>query len=118
MMMDPATNTARVLPNTKDTGVRPSRGNDLIGGAMQDFTNAITDLRSSFSDNRVISPDKGDNKQAFTDIGMDKVAMHNINDISREWYQSPSLQRATYRAAGVETGEPISDFHFSHGNRS
>lgn len=118
MMMDPATNTARVLPNSKDTGIRPSRSSDVLGGAMQDFTNAITDLRSSFTDNKIVSPNKGSNEQVFNDTGMDKVAMHDTNDISRVWYQSPSMQRATYRAAGVETGEPINNFHFSHGNRS
>lgn len=118
MTMDPATNTARVLPNSKDTGIRPSKGNDVLGGAMQDFTNAITDLRSSFTDNKIVSPNKGSNEQVFNDTGMDKVAMHDTNDISRVWYQSPSMQRATYRAAGVETGEPINNFHFSHGNRS
>jgi len=115
------TKTVNVTPNQKAGDVRPQKMDNPMTAAAQEFRNVVNDIKSSFDTNAspTPQPQSSVNRDMFnSDMGTG-AALNNTNNLSSDWYNgSPSLRRASYRAVGVETGEPNSGFHYSQQNRS
>ena len=114
IMMDAQSKTAHVIPNQRDTAVGPQKPDTQPAG-IQEFTNAVQEIRDAFTSNKSMTP-KEPAPPVFTETH--GQALGAMNDLSSNWYLTPSVQRAAYRAGGIETGEPNNNFHYSHGNRT
>lgn len=110
MLVDPKNDTAQVLPEQKEQA--QNNTNEMFN----EFKTAIDQLRQEFSQNKAIDPKSQDMPNRFDHV--DGSYINSLNEVSKQWYQTPSMQRAAYRAGGMETGEPVSNFHYSNGNRS
>ena len=55
-------------------------------------------------------------EQIPTDVDPGWIA--KLNQVTATPYRNPTAQRAFYRAAGQETGDPTNGFHHSRGNVS
>jgi hypothetical protein len=116
LMMDPSSKTASVVPSQRRSPLRPPE----MPKMPDNFSDNIEKLRESFERN---DPGKSPeptvmNKEPFNADSYSGVALDQLNTNSSNWYLSPSMQRASYRAGGMETGEPNNNFHYSHNNRS
>lgn len=115
MVMDPKSKTAAVTPATRNSPLRPPISS---GNQMPDRVEHPSERQDMFG-----SAGKG-HDQTKVDSNPSKenassgVNMSELSGRSKDWYLSPSIQRASFRAAGSETGEPNSNHHYSHGNRS
>jgi hypothetical protein len=117
MLIDPKKDTAQVIPDQKpDVSQKPTQDT----GVMDEFKAAIQELKNEFSQNdpgKFKQPDMP-NRETFDKDTQQGHILDGMNDLSKEWYSTPSMKRAAFRTGGVETGEPVSNFHYSHGNRS
>jgi hypothetical protein len=118
MLIDPKSDTAQVLPDQKPQLQQPQQ-NDM-SSMMDEFKATVQDLKNQFTQN---DPGKSPepnmpNKETFSKDTAQGHVLDNMNDLSKEWYSTPSMKRAAFRTGGVETGDPVSNFHYSHGNKS
>lgn len=118
MLIDPKSDTAQVLPDQKpQLNQQPQQD---MAAMMDEFKTTVQELKNQFSQNdpgKFPEPNMTD-KETFSKDSAQGHVLDNMNDLSKEWYSTPSMKRAAFRTGGVETGEPVSNFHYSHGNKS
>lgn len=118
MLIDPKSDTAQVIPDQKPQMNQPPQQD--MTTMMDEFKATIQELKNQFSQNdpgNFAKPEMPDRDTLRNDTAHGHV-LNDMNDLSKEYYSTPSMKRAAFRTGGVETGDPVSNFHYSHGNKS
>lgn len=117
VLMDPNNSRAHVLPEGKNTGVRPGPRQDATSGIMEEFQSTIREIRQDFAN---LTPKKIEqpNINPPNALTNDPMWLSKINHEASSVFKNPTARRVAERAGGRETGDASSNFHFSRGNNS
>lgn len=117
VLMDPNKDQAQVIPENKMTNVGAVPKQDFTSGIREEFNSAMNEMKKDFA-NLLPSDRKPPQRDISQPTMIDSGWLDRLTHSSSDPLSVPTIRRVAYRAGGMETGDPSTGFHFSHGNNS